>query len=106
MPRYAPTTHLPTHEITNQPPEFAGRNLYLLDQALRDAVMREAGTWLDIRMDALGAELGSEEVLELGELANRSPPELLTFDRYGRRLDEVRFHPAYHALMALSLIHI
>ncbi len=105
MPRYAPTTHLPTHEITNQPPEFAGRNLYLLDQALRDAVMREAGTWLDIRMDALGAELGSEEVLELGELANRSPPELLTFDRYGRRLDEVRFHPAYHALMALAMRH-
>lgn len=105
MPRYAPTTHLPTHEITNQPPEFAGRNLYLLDQPLRDAVMREAGTWLDIRMDALGAEVGSEEVLELGELANRSPPELLTFDRYGRRLDEVRFHPAYHALMALAMRH-
>ncbi|MGH1571831.1 isovaleryl-CoA dehydrogenase [Methylobacterium sp. P31] len=105
MARYAPTTHLPTHEITNQPPDFAGLNLYCLDQPLRDAVMREAGSWLDARMCALGAELGSEEVLELGELANRFPPELLTFDRYGRRLDEVRFHPAYHALMALAMRH-
>ena len=105
MTRYAPTTHLETHEVTNQPTEFAGRNLYRSDRALREAVLREAGPWLDARMEALGAEAGSEDVLELGELANRFPPEPMIFDRYGRRLDEVRFHPAYHALMALAMRH-
>jgi putative acyl-CoA dehydrogenase len=105
MPRFAPATYLETHEVTNQPPEFAGQNLYQIDQPLREAVLREAGPWLDKRMDALGAVVGSEAVLELGELANRHPPELTTFDRYGRRLDEARFHPAYHQLMALAMEH-
>jgi putative acyl-CoA dehydrogenase len=105
MPRFAPSTSLETHDVTNQPVEFSGRNLYLTDTALREAVSREAGPWLDRRMTALGEIVGSEEVLECGELANRFPPELLSFDRYGRRLDEARFHPAYHSLMALAMDH-
>lgn len=105
MPAFAPTSHLPTHEVTNQPAPLAGRNLHLTDVALREAVLREAGLWLDARATALGEVVGSEEVLELGELANRHPPELRTFDRYGRRLDEVAFHPSYHRLMALAMEH-
>jgi putative acyl-CoA dehydrogenase len=105
MPRFAPATRLATHEVTNQPGEFAGRNLYLTDPALREAVLRDAGPWLDERCAALGAVVGSEQVLELGETANRCPPELVTFDRFGRRVDEVRFHPAYHALMTLAMDH-
>ena len=105
MPRFTPSTFLETHEVTNQPGEFSGVNLYLTDRALREAVLREAGPWLDRRMAALGAIVGSEDVLEWGELANRHPPELVAFDRYGRRLDEARFHPAYHQLMALAMDH-
>jgi putative acyl-CoA dehydrogenase len=105
MPRHAPRTSLATHEVENQPPEFAGINLYATDPALREAVLREAGPWLDARALALGEAVGSEEVLALGEDANRNPPELVGFDRYGRRLDEVRFHPAYHALMSLAMRH-
>jgi putative acyl-CoA dehydrogenase len=105
MPRFAPSTALATHEVTNQPAEFAGQNLYLIDTPLREAVLREAGPWLDARMQTLGAIVGSEQVLEAGELANRHPPELLAFDRYGRRVDEARFHPAYHQLMALAMDH-
>jgi putative acyl-CoA dehydrogenase len=105
MPSYAPATQLATHEVSNQPAPFAPRNLYLTDTALREAVRREAGDWLDGRMGRLGEILGSERVLELGEQANRYPPELVAFDRYGRRLDEVRFHPAYHELMALAMEH-
>ena len=105
MSRFAPSTFLETHEVTNQPAEFTGVNLYLTDTALREAVLREAGPWLDRRMAALGEIVGSEEVLEWGELANRYSPELLAFDRYGRRLDEARFHPAYHRLMALAMDH-
>ena len=105
MPRFAPSAHLATHEVTNQPPEFAGRNLYASDPALREAVLREGAAWVDARAEALGAAAGSEEVLEAGELANRHPPELVTFDRYGRRVDEARFHPAYHQLMGLAMEH-
>jgi putative acyl-CoA dehydrogenase len=105
MIRHAPRTVLQTHEVTNQPPEFAGINLYATDLALRDAVLREAGDWLDTRALALGEAVGAEEVLTWGEEANRNPPELVSFDRYGRRVDEARFHPSYHALIRLAMAH-
>ncbi|HKM64828.1 MAG TPA: acyl-CoA dehydrogenase family protein [Acidisphaera sp.] len=105
MSRYAPRTKLATHEVENQPPEFADRNLFTLDPALRDAVLREGGAWLDAPLTALGEAVGSEQVLEWGDQANRYPPELISFDRWGRRVDEVRFHPSYHALMALAMEH-
>ncbi|QIE55750.1 DNA alkylation response protein [Pikeienuella piscinae] len=94
---------LATHEVTNQPDGFADRNLYLLDAPLREAARREAGDWLDDVLSPFGACVGAGEVLDRGEAANRNPPELIGFDRYGRRLDEVRFHPAYHELMALAM---
>ncbi|MHB8287354.1 MAG: DNA alkylation response protein, partial [Caulobacteraceae bacterium] len=74
MPRFAPTTRLATHEVTNQPPELVDVNLYATDLALRDAVRREAGDWLDTRAATLGAAVGAEAVLALGEAANRNPP--------------------------------
>lgn len=105
MPRYAPRTHLETHEVFNQPGEFAGRDLFATDTVLREAAVREGGDWIAAPASALGKAVGSEEVLEWGETANRFPPELVTFDRYGRRVDEARFHPAYHRLMALAMEH-
>lgn len=105
MASHAPATHLETHEVTNQPAALAPYNPYLGDTALREAVRREAGDWLDVRMEALGKLVGSEQVVELGSEANRHPPELVSFDRYGRRLDEVRFHPAYHRLMGHAMEH-
>jgi putative acyl-CoA dehydrogenase len=102
---YAPETELETHAVTNQPSPMIDINLYETDLALREAVRREAGDWLDTRAMALGEIAGSEAVLALGADANRYPPELVQFDRYGRRLDEVRFHPSYHQLMALAMAH-
>ncbi|WP_340110212.1 acyl-CoA dehydrogenase family protein [Pikeienuella sp. HZG-20] len=96
---------LETHEVTNQPGPFTGRNLHHLDTPLREAALREAGDWLDRRLSALGAALGAAETHEWGVEAERNPPELVAFDRYGRRLDEVRYHPAYHALMTLAMEH-
>ena len=101
----APGVRLGTHEVTNQPPPLAPLNLYTLDLPLRDAVRREAGDWLDRRLVTLGEQAGTPEVLELGDLANRHPPELVRYDHYGRRIDEVRFHPAYHQLMTLATTH-
>jgi putative acyl-CoA dehydrogenase len=105
MPRHAPSTRLITHEVFNQPPDFAGRNLYTTDPVLRDWARREGGAWVDTPLAALGADVGSEDVLQWGEEANRYPPELTVFDRYGRRIDEVRFHPSYHRLMELAMRH-
>jgi len=105
MPAYAPQTLLETHEVINAPPLFAGRNLYAEDRSLREAARLHGGDWVKELLSALGAAAGSEEVLQWGEDANRYAPELLTFDRFGRRMDEVRFHPAYHRLMALAMEH-
>jgi putative acyl-CoA dehydrogenase len=105
MMPYAPQTHLETHEVTNVPPPFAGRNLYSIDSALRDAARVHGGDWVDQPLTALGAAIGTDEVLQWGEDANRYPPALQTFDRFGRRIDEVTFHPAYHRLMALAMEH-
>lgn len=105
MPRFAPSTHLVTHEVVNQPAEFGGINLFDMDFALKEAALREGGAWLEAPLRALGGAVGAERVLELGELANRHPPDLATFDRYGRRIDEVRFHPAWHELMGIAMEH-
>ena len=92
-----------THEVFNQPVELAGYNLYASDAALKAAVKREGAGWAADGLEAFGARAGSAEFLELGALANKNLPELETHDRYGRRVDLVRFHPAYHALMKASI---
>jgi putative acyl-CoA dehydrogenase len=105
MTVYSPQSTLATHEVTNQPPEYAPDNLYFSDVALREAVAREGGASVAAKAAALGASVAAAEVREWGEQANRYPPELTPFDRYGRRIDAVRFHPAYHALMTLAMQH-
>jgi putative acyl-CoA dehydrogenase len=92
-----------THAVFNQPTELADYNLFSGDAALQDGVAREGGGWASNELAALGARLGSAETLELGVLANRNLPELDTHDRYGNRVDLVRYHPAYHQLMRLAI---
>jgi putative acyl-CoA dehydrogenase len=92
-----------THEVVNQPVELADVNLYDSDTPLKDAVRREGAEWAANALGQFGARLGSAESFERGALANRNPPELDTDDRYGRRVDLVRFHPAYHELMRTAI---
>lgn len=94
-----------THEIENQSYPLENYNLYLSDTALQEAVKREGGDWDAEDLTALGQDLGSAEWIELGHQANQSKPELHTHDRYGRRKDEVQFHPAYHRFMQKSIEH-
>jgi len=103
MTAIRPIDRLDTHEVFNQPPPFENVNLFSGDRALVDAVANAgAGEHAD-RLTALGARCGSAEVIEWGVEANRQVPVLDSFDRYGHRTDEVRFHPAYHDLMRLGL---
>jgi putative acyl-CoA dehydrogenase len=92
-----------THEVINQAVELIDVNLYDSDAALKDAVRREGAEWAANSLGAFGGRAGSAAYLELGALANRNPPELDTHDRYGRRVDLVRFHPAYHELMRSAI---
>jgi putative acyl-CoA dehydrogenase len=87
----------------NQPPPLEGYNLFTEDRALVEAFRREGGDG-EARLVELGAELGGEP-LEWGRLANEHPPRLTTHDRFGERIDEVEFHPAWHALMELGVEH-
>lgn len=92
-----------THVVENQPPSLEEYNLYLQDHALREAVVREGAAWAEEELSALGVLTGSREMIELGFQANENKPVLHTHDNYGHRIDEVRFHPAYHRLMQVSL---
>jgi putative acyl-CoA dehydrogenase len=86
----------------NQPPPFEGRNLYVGDAALADAVAREGGAFAAAELERWGDTVGRAETWALADAANRHPPRLLTHDRRGERADAVEFHPAWHALMTLA----
>jgi putative acyl-CoA dehydrogenase len=84
---------------TNQPPPLEGHNVVTSDTALCEAVARHGSQDVVAGLEQLGTLAGTAEAREHGMLANRHGPELATFDRYGNRVDEVRFHPSWHWLM-------
>lgn len=103
MSHFRPRAELETHDVTNQPPPLEDVNIFETDKALKGAVEKAGGAGHIPHLSAFGGRCGSAEVIEWGNLANRFPPQLKSFDRYGQRLDEVEFHPAYHQLMDLGL---
>ena len=94
-----------THEPFNLGSELVDYDMYRQDRALVEAVHREGAAWADEALGRFGRLTGSADYLELGALANKHPPELDTHDRFGRRIDLVRFHPAYHQLMRTAIEH-
>jgi len=98
-----PLTELATHDVINQPPPLGDINLHDSDAALRGAVEAGGGVAHRSRLVELGARCGAAQTREWARQANENPPRLKSFDRCGRRLDEVEFHPAYHRLMDLGL---
>jgi putative acyl-CoA dehydrogenase len=94
-----------THEVTNVSREMRDYNMFSQDAALQEAVQREAAGWAEADLTAFGQLTGSAGYRELGTLANRVLPELETHDRFGNRIDQVNFHPAYHQLMAVAYQH-
>jgi putative acyl-CoA dehydrogenase len=89
--------------ITNQPPPLEPYNLLQTDRVLGAALVRENAGWAADELSALGKTLGEPQTIRLGFAANVYPPVLRAFDRYGHRIDEVEFHPAWHALLALAV---
>ncbi|MEU1472515.1 acyl-CoA dehydrogenase family protein [Streptomyces sp. NPDC005761] len=91
-----------THEVTNQPPPLSGHDV-ADDPVLIEGVRREGAPWYLDDLHRLGRRAGSEEVQRWADEANRHEPRLRTHDRYGHRVDEVEFHPSYHALMDVAI---
>ncbi|MFJ5530584.1 acyl-CoA dehydrogenase family protein [Streptomyces sp. NPDC093261] len=92
-----------THTVTNQAPPLVGYDVFTADRALVEAVDRHLDPALldEARSDlsGFGRGAGSAQVQEWGFQANENPPKLRTHDRYGNRVDEVEFHPAWHRLL-------
>ena len=96
-----PTARLATHEVADQPGPAPEGDPWAGDRALRAWVGAMGGD--AAAPAALGAAIAAGGAFEAGREARRHPPEARIFDAAGRRLDEVRFHPAYHDLMRLGL---
>jgi putative acyl-CoA dehydrogenase len=94
----------PFVRTANQPPPLEGYDLFAQDTALVEALRREGAASREDECAAFGRLCGGAP-LELGRLANEHPPTLRAFDRFGERIDEVEFHPAWHELLALGVEH-
>jgi len=92
-----------THTVSNQVPPLEGMDVYSSNLPLVEAVKREGAGWVSERAAVLGRFVGGEPQQLWGRLANENPPVLRTFDRYGHRIDEVDFHPAWHQLMTMGV---
>jgi putative acyl-CoA dehydrogenase len=94
-----------THDLTNQPPPLSGYNVFESDRPLAEALHREGAGWAEDACRELGELAGSETAQTWGFQANVNTPVLRTHDRYGNRIDEVEFHPAWHRLMEIAVSH-
>ncbi|MFJ7159949.1 acyl-CoA dehydrogenase family protein [Streptomyces sp. NPDC101118] len=96
-----------THTVTNQAPPLAGYDVYATDPALVEGVARhlepEPLAEAEAELGALGRAAGSSQVQEWAAQANENPPRLRSHDRYGHRIDEVEFHPAWHRLLGKAV---
>jgi putative acyl-CoA dehydrogenase len=104
MSTLIPNAPATTHQVVNQVPALEGRNLFLDNVPVVEALEREGAGWARERAVEVGASWGAEP-MRWGFEANEHPPVLHTHDRQGHRIDEVEFHPAWHALMARAAAH-
>ena len=92
-----------THEVENQPQPLQEYDAFGSDAALVEGIERDGAEWALPMLTDFGRLTTSERILNLGVQANRNPPLLRTHDRFGHRVDEVEFHPAWHELMSLGV---
>ena len=91
-----------THEVFNQVEPLLDVNLFAANRAMQDALRFNAPALDTAPLQALGAQVGSAEMQTHARLANVFTPQLKSHDRFGHRIDQVEFHPSYHALMTAA----
>lgn len=91
-----------THEVFNQSLALENYNIYHCDVALQEAVTVNGGVD-DGALSHHGERCGRADVINWGFEANENKPQLDTHDRFGHRVDLVKFHPGYHNLMDMAL---
>ncbi|MBV9101986.1 MAG: DNA alkylation response protein, partial [Candidatus Eremiobacteraeota bacterium] len=89
----------------NQAPPLVDYDACATDATLLEGVDREEAPWARAELLAFGRLAGSAEAIQWGFDANRFTPILHTHDRFGRRIDEIEFHPSYHRLMDVAVRH-
>ncbi len=94
-----------THEVFNQAPPRIDVNEYATNIPLVEGVARYDADWANDELGAVGALVGTESFQHDAELANTITPEFHSHDRYGNRIDEVEFHPAYHRIIGAAVDH-
>ena len=91
-----------THTVFNQPKPLLDYNAYQSDQVLKYWVNRFNGEWATGQLETFGSHVGGD-LIEAGFLANKHLPEFQSHDRFGYRIDQVDYHPAYHQLMSTAI---
>ncbi len=91
-----------THTVENQALPLAPYDAYATDLPLQEALAREGAAWAQAEVARHGPIAGGE-LMQLGFAANENKPKFKPFDRYGNRIDEVEFHPAWHRIMELAM---
>jgi putative acyl-CoA dehydrogenase len=92
-----------TDDIANQPPRFENVNLFASDRVLTETIDREGARIDKARLQEFGAAMGAAEMWEMAAAVHRHTPELHSHDRYGRRIDQVEYHPDYHTIISKVL---
>ncbi|MEV1286322.1 acyl-CoA dehydrogenase family protein [Micromonospora sp. NPDC049679] len=94
-----------THEVINQPPVRVGIDEYDANAPLREAVHTYGASYAEEELHEIGRLVGSEQYQGWAEAANTKKPVLHTHDRYGHRIDEVTYDPAYHEIISRSMAY-
>ncbi len=91
-----------THEVFNQVEPLVDYNVFAGNRAMQSALTFNAPGLSTGPLSALGQQVGSAEMQQHARLANVFTPQLKSHSRFGHRIDQVEFHPSYHALMTAA----
>jgi putative acyl-CoA dehydrogenase len=92
-----------THTVTNQAAPLVDYNLFASNRALQSALAFNAPGLDTKALHTCGERWGSAQMQTHARLAHMYLPVLHTHSRVGERVDEVEFHPSYHALMSEAM---
>lgn len=98
-----PVAKLPTHDVVNMPPHIRDQDLWLDDTVLQQYIAQEGGGWATQKLARFGQIMGDDALFQKADQANRYVPQLKAFDRYGMRVNQIDYHPAYHDLISIAI---